>query len=233
MIFLLLCGAAPAMKGTAEQRHLKTDAKSIWIEIDSQVLTGLFCVTGFGLIPWRLRDLIFLMQYRLQHKYYALNKLATIHKGWFRLDDHGPRSDDYIVRKSEGMNPPDLEAANSDGSYHPQHRITRTGEIAPPSKLWLMDAVVWFNVWNTLFQAALCGAMWGLNRRQRPGAVTAILIVAAFGCGIGVGVVALMEGKRIKKIEGRPLIRKATPYDDSVKAGNEKPKPQNFFRRTS
>ena len=53
MLFLLLCNAAPAMcHPTCNDLH---SARRIWIEIDSQILTGLFCVTGFGLIPWRFR----------------------------------------------------------------------------------------------------------------------------------------------------------------------------------
>jgi len=46
------------------------------IEIDSQILNALFCVTGLGLLPWRLRDL-----YLLHRKNY--DKLAVIHQGWY------------------------------------------------------------------------------------------------------------------------------------------------------
>lgn len=64
-----------------------------WLEVDSQILNALFCVTGFGLIPWRFRDLYWLMRYRLcsekkrgrQEKMVGLRRLAGIHKGWFRL----------------------------------------------------------------------------------------------------------------------------------------------------
>jgi hypothetical protein len=55
VLFFLLLGAAPAMN------HPSKDAisspRKIWIEIDSQILNALFCVTGFGLAPWRFRDL--------------------------------------------------------------------------------------------------------------------------------------------------------------------------------
>lgn len=50
MIFLLLIGAADR---TIPDEH----TRKVWIEIDAQVLNGLFCIPGFGLIPWRLRDL--------------------------------------------------------------------------------------------------------------------------------------------------------------------------------
>ena len=51
MLFLILVGAA---------NNTMTDeyTRKIWIEIDSQILNALFCVTGIGFIPWRVRDVI-------------------------------------------------------------------------------------------------------------------------------------------------------------------------------
>ncbi len=64
-----------------------------WIEWDSQVLNALFCVTGFGLIPWRFRDLYYLLQFRMMGKYEGLQRLAGIHRSWIRL----PGSQDLPV----------------------------------------------------------------------------------------------------------------------------------------
>ena len=83
MIFLLLCNAAPAMcYPTYDDIN---SPRRIWIVYDSQILTALFCVTGFGLIPWRFRDLHYLLKYRLQRDQIALRRLAGIHRDWFRL----------------------------------------------------------------------------------------------------------------------------------------------------
>ncbi|CAI4219476.1 unnamed protein product [Parascedosporium putredinis] len=41
--------------------------------------------TGFGLAPWRIRDLYYLMKYRLRGDHLALRRLAGLHPGWFRL----------------------------------------------------------------------------------------------------------------------------------------------------
>lgn len=49
MLFLILVGAANMTMSNEETRKN-------WIEIDSQVLNALFCVTGIGLIPWRVHD---------------------------------------------------------------------------------------------------------------------------------------------------------------------------------
>lgn len=55
MLFLLLCDAAPAMCDTSCNEPSSLRLK--WIGIDSQILSGLFCILGHGLAPWRMRDL--------------------------------------------------------------------------------------------------------------------------------------------------------------------------------
>ncbi|QSS64467.1 hypothetical protein I7I51_01535, partial [Histoplasma capsulatum] len=61
MIFFLLLNAAPALCNSS--CSASNSARKIWIEIDSQILNALFCVTGFGLIPWRFRDFYYLLQW--------------------------------------------------------------------------------------------------------------------------------------------------------------------------
>jgi len=61
MVFLILVGAANKTMPDEETRKK-------WIEIDSQILNALFCVTGIGLIPWRVRDLYHAYSKRNFHK---------------------------------------------------------------------------------------------------------------------------------------------------------------------
>ncbi|KAK6544492.1 hypothetical protein TWF694_001186 [Orbilia ellipsospora] len=206
MIFLLLCNAAPAMRGPYGAND-KRSARSIWIEIDSQVLNALFCVTGFGLIPWRFRDFYYLMRYRTKGDAVALNHLANIHRGWFRVDDKGPRT--YPLRYVGGDEEDLSQSTTTQQTMHSHRTIsrTRTGKHANPTALWKLDLVIWLYVWNTIFQAILAGGMWGMNRYERPAWYTALFIVLGFGSAIGAGVVIGIEGKRIKKIEGSPLAR--------------------------
>ncbi|EWC45304.1 hypothetical protein DRE_00703 [Drechslerella stenobrocha 248] len=212
MIFLLLCNAAPAMRGPYGASDNRS-ARSKWIEIDSQILNALFCVTGFGLIPWRFRDFYYLMRYRIKHDPVALNHLANIHRGWFRADDKGPRT--YPLRYNAN-DEEDLSQSTTtqltqgtQGTQSTYRTIsrTRTGKYAGPSAIWKLDLVIWFYVWNTIFQAVLAGGMWGLNRFDRPAWYTAIFIVLGFGVAIAAGVVIGIEGRRIKKVEGSPLRR--------------------------
>ncbi|KAK9448252.1 uncharacterized protein V1518DRAFT_418451 [Limtongia smithiae] len=60
MLFLILVGAAPAMNHPDGPNGTDNAGKR-WIEIDSQVLNGLFCLTGFGLMPQRTKHLYYLV----------------------------------------------------------------------------------------------------------------------------------------------------------------------------
>jgi hypothetical protein len=161
MLFLLLCNASPAMcKPTCNDIN---SPRRKWIEIDSQILNSLFCVTGFGLIPWRFRDLYWLMVYRLgirgrsqEQRMIGLRKLGGIHRGWFRL----PGCD------KEGENLYADDESNPSIPLPIEKKLTPplTGVRAPPTALWRMDYVIWMNCWNTFLQGCLCGFMWGYNR---------------------------------------------------------------------
>ncbi|GAB7358032.1 hypothetical protein MBLNU230_g0197t1 [Neophaeotheca triangularis] len=99
MLFLLLLNAAPAMcsQDTPENNFDGCNdigsPRRIWVEHTSQILNALFCVTGFGLIPWRFRDFYYLLRWRLcsekkkgrEQKLYGMRKLAGFHRNWFRL----------------------------------------------------------------------------------------------------------------------------------------------------
>lgn len=214
MIFLLLCTAGdprmcwlerpPGSGNWVTDCSSKHTSKSLWIEIDAQVLTGLFCVTAFGLAPWRCRDLWHLMQYRIWHEHLALRKLAAAHKGWFRL----PGSQHL----DPAINPADLIEGRDDEAIkllpHPLTKAPRTPWTAVralPTPLWKMDFVVWMMFGNTIFQVILCGFMWGENRYKRPSWATALFIVLGMLSGIAAGWIQFTESKKIKQREGVPV----------------------------
>ncbi|KAF2006135.1 hypothetical protein P154DRAFT_517833 [Amniculicola lignicola CBS 123094] len=199
MLFLLLCNAAPAMCKPS-CNHIQSPRR-IWIEYDSQILNALFCVTGFGLAPWRFRDLYFWCFWRIggaSRKQQGVRTLAGIHRGWFRL----PGSELLPRNVSATTVNPDDPAVPIPHTKIPD--APPTGHHAPPTKGWKMDWVVWMNMWNTLFQIVLCFWMWHYNRYDRPSWATGTfvalgMIVAA--CG---GLMMFHEGKHIKKVEGVP-----------------------------
>lgn len=202
MIFLLLCNAAPAMcHPTCNDIN---SPRRIWIEIDSQVLTALFCVTGFGLIPWRFRDLWYLCKYRIGKDEMCLRRLAGIHRGWFRL----PGSQDL----APDIGPQDIatQPLNISPSVlpHPPEAMPDpplTGIRAPATAWWKLDFVIWMYVWNTFLQAVLSGLMWGLNRYDRPSWSTGVFVALACIVAAAGGIMVFVEGKRVKGIEGIPV----------------------------
>jgi hypothetical protein len=217
MLFLLLCNAAPAMDHPSANDINSPRRK--WIEIDSQILTGLFCLTAFGLIPWRFRDLYLLLQWRLRGDQTGLRRLAGINRGWFRLPGSDkldvPELEDYPqVRrvdgestKKESLKDKEVESLSDPAQAIPLSSapdIPLTGVRAPPTTLWKLDFVVWSMVWNTLIQIVLCVFMWKYNRYTRPSWATGLFV--ALGCiiaGLG-GLMGWWEGRRVKQIEGVP-----------------------------
>jgi hypothetical protein len=205
MIFLLLCNAAPAMC-TPTCNDINSPRR-IWIEIDAQVLTALFCVTGFGLIPWRFRDLFYLLKYRLNKDQLALRRLAGIHRDWFRLQG----SQNLPVL----LGPENIESEYSnfpEGSIpYPMKSISNaplTGIRANQTPVWKLDYVIWMFVWNTFLQAVLSGIMWGLNRYNRPSWATGLFVALACIAAACGGIMIFMEGKKVKGVEGIPVSEK-------------------------
>ena len=201
MLFLLLCQAAPAMcHPTCNDLY---SPRRKWLEIDSQILNALFCVTGFGLIPWRFRDLYWLLVYRIglrgrtpEQKMLGLRTLAGIHRGWFRLQG----SQNWQQEDSLS----DVDASNPAVPLPLSKRLDRplTGFRAPPTAVWKLDFVIWGNVWNTFFQVCLCGFMWGLNRFHRPSWSTGLFIALACIVAGAAGIMMFVEGKKVKRWEG-------------------------------
>ncbi|CRK36040.1 hypothetical protein BN1708_006898 [Verticillium longisporum] len=185
MLFFLLLKAAPAMN------HPSADAdnspRKIWLEISSQILNALFCVTGFGLAPWRFRDLYYYIRAVNFKKQTAMRKLANQNKSWFRPPAWaaGDGGDGIVVDEDSS------EIAS-----------TFTGKRAPPTPLWKLGFTIWMMVLNTFLQAVLCGFMWGYNRFDRPSWATGTFI--ALGCGVAMaaGLMSWWESRKVKKIEG-------------------------------
>jgi hypothetical protein len=233
MLFLLLLNAAPAMCWAldAQQGWIRDcdnlqSSRRIWLETDSQILNALFCVTAFGLIPWRFRDLYYLLRWRLmpkkyglQQKLYGLRTLGGIYQGWVRLPgshtlDHMSLAEyNAVAFPNTDLSLTAYEAnlpSVQNNALDPRvpWKLTKTppkpltGVRAPPTALWKIDFFVWCNVWNTLFQVCLCGFMWGMSRFDRPSWSTGLFIgLSCVVSGVG-GIMSFLEGKKIKRIEG-------------------------------
>ncbi|KAG9788804.1 hypothetical protein KCU88_g1664, partial [Aureobasidium melanogenum] len=249
MIFFVLLKAAPAM--CHPNCEDDSSARQKWIEIDSQILNALFCVTAFGLFPWRARDFYYLMRWRLLGDQLCHRRLAGIYRSWYRLpgsdklpenlgpppvyDKKHPRtpespppfSDEEIVKLEE--NP----AIPIPVTSMPEAPLT--GVRAPPSKSWTLDLVVWMYILNTGFQVCLCVWMWHFNRFNRPSWGTGVFITLGCLVGICAGICVFVEGSRIKRIEGIPVqeydvLESVEDYQER-KAKEEKKEAKKSARR--
>jgi hypothetical protein len=230
MIFFLLLNAAPAMC-VPDCNDIDSPRRK-WIEWDAQILTGLFCVTAFGLAPWRFRDLYYLLKYRILRKESALRQLAGIHKSWFRLRG----SQDLPVHIGPDNLPDDVPRTCVPLPERNMPSAPLTGTRAPATKVWKLDFVIWSMVLNTLFQVALCGIMWGMTRYNRPSWATGFLVAMACVIAMVGGLVIFLEGKKIKSIEGVPCTEQdlerlardkeqGIPHYNNIK--DKKPKQEN------
>lgn len=144
--------------------------RRIWIEIDSQVLTALFCVTAFGLAPWRFRDFYYLMKWRICRNNNAIRRLAAWHSSWFRL----PGSQNLHPLSNTPVFDEDDESLPIPSEKAPDPPLT--GIRAAPTSSWRMDFVIWMMFLNTVFQVVLCYYMWGMNRFERPSWATGLFV---------------------------------------------------------
>ncbi|RWA11109.1 hypothetical protein EKO27_g4007 [Xylaria grammica] len=209
MIVLLIGEAAPELCWV----HGKYDCdnidspRRIWIEIDSQVLTALFSATGFGLAPWRIRDLYLLLRYRIHKDQKALRRLAGVHRAWLRLEGSdelpptlGPKNvEETTVPYDVNSVPYPLETIPDPPP---------TGVRAPPSKLWKMDFIAWFNIWYIIFQGFLAGFMWALSRYNRPPWTTGLFFALTFITSSAAGIMEASQVLNIRAIEGVPLTKR-------------------------
>ncbi|KAI4599418.1 hypothetical protein KJ359_001860 [Pestalotiopsis sp. 9143b] len=197
MLFFLLLKAAPAMNyPTADDDN---SPRKKWLEIDSQILNALFCVTGFGLAPWRFRDFYWFLRVIFSRNKAAMQKLAAQNSGWFRPPAwyHG----------QEGTGNGAAARTSSDDVVPAMvKRPTFTGERAPPTALWKLGLTIFMMVLNTAFQVVLSYYMWAYNRIDRPTWATGTFI--GLGCGVSAiaGLVSWWEGRKVKKIEGPDVV---------------------------
>jgi hypothetical protein len=193
MLFFLILKAAPAMNHP-DGGDADSSPRKIWIEIDSQILNALFCLTAWGLAPWRFRDLWWVCVWRFgpdtESASKAIRRLAARNVSWFRLQEN-----DLMDHEEAGVDPSLIR------------RSTFSGEKAPPTASWKMDFVVWMMVLNTLLQVGMAYMMWAYNRIDRPTWGAGLFI--GLGCAVSMfgGLMCWWEGRKIKKIEGPKVVK--------------------------
>ncbi|KAF7292416.1 hypothetical protein HMN09_01225700 [Mycena chlorophos] len=183
------------------------NTQGFWVEVSSQVVNGLFTVTGLGLIPSRVLDTyrVFWIWYykRRTRRLRAKAGLPTL----FDEDDlPDPAYDPNYVhvltdKEQKFLHRQQVKFAKHQTWYRAHG--TETHRAFPINTALLICCL---NDGNSIFQIMLCGTMWGLNRFQRPAWSTGCLIPASFLCGIFAAVfiaVGSSKTKRIDKVRAR------------------------------
>jgi len=176
--------------------------QDFWVEICEQILNGLFCLTGIGLIPWRIVDtyrMIKIWYYKRRTR--KLRRKAGLPELYDKDDLPDPMFDPNYVHVLTDKQHAELHHQQklfmkSQTWYRPHG--TETHRAFPINRALL---ICLFNDGNSVFQCMLAGCMWGLNRFMRPPWTTALLIPLAFGCGITSGVLIWRGGKKTKRTE--------------------------------
>jgi hypothetical protein len=174
MLFFLLLNVGSMSK----------ERKEIWIEIDSQILNALFCLTSWGLAPWRIRDTYWLLVWHFgsaKSSNKSITQLAKRNSSWYR------------------MRKPNSEVSSCDDRAV---RETLTGNVAPPTKTWKMDFVVINMLLNSLFQVGMAAFMWAYNRHTRPAYGVGLFIGLGCFSSLLAGIMSWWEGRKVKLIEG-------------------------------
>jgi hypothetical protein len=197
-----------------------TTTQDFWVEVCEQIENGLFCLTGIGLIPWRLID-----TYRMTKIWYyksltrKLRKKAGLPQLYDKDDLPDPTFDPNYVhvltdKQEYELHHQQKKFMKSQTWYRPHG--TETHRAFPINTAMLICLL---NDGNSVFQCMLAACMWSLNRFNRPAWTTGLLIPLAFGCGICSGVLIWQGGKKTKRTERvEERLRRVLEMDQSQHA---------------
>lgn len=191
------------------------NTQGFWVEVCSQILCGLFTVTGIGLIPTRALD-----TYRIYKIWHYKRKTTKLRDKaglpqLFDVDDlPDPAYDPSFVhvlteREQQDLHHQQVKFRESQTWYRPHGTVTH--------RAFPINTALWICLFidgNSAFQVMLSGCMWSMNRFERPAWTTGSLIPASFLCGIISAILIWRGGKltrRTEKIEN--TLRTALAMD--------------------
>ncbi|KAF2442381.1 hypothetical protein P171DRAFT_433894 [Karstenula rhodostoma CBS 690.94] len=185
--------------------------QAYFIEICDQILTALFCVVGIGLAPWRAID-TYHMTYvaKYAHKTWRLRK----ERGLPALRNHNelptlPDTHNWEVDQDQDgeAEQPVLTTAEQEKLEHHQNKLANSHTFYKPHEtnthnafsVRLLIAIVVLLDCHSLFQMALGGTTWGIYYKERPKALTAVILTCSISCNISAGITISIGDKRSRK----------------------------------
>ncbi|KAF9476510.1 hypothetical protein BDN70DRAFT_812160 [Pholiota conissans] len=198
------------------------NTQGFWVEVSSQIETGLFTLTSIGLIPSRALDTYRIFKiWMYKQRTTKLREKAGLPQ-LFDVDDlPDPVYDPNYVHvlteeEQEDLHRQQRKFQHSQTWYRAHGTETHR---AFPINMALL--ICFLNDGNSIFQIFLCGTMWGLNRFERPAWTTGLLIPASFLCGIAAAIIIWKGGERTKRVEEvkerlRAALANKPPPDDQL-----------------
>jgi hypothetical protein len=188
--------------------------QAYFVEICDQVLTALFCVVGITMFPFRIVDTYHMIYVaHFAHRTWRLRK----EKGLRDLKDHNelPRQSIAIDRdelpeeeeEEEAEEQPVLTAEEQKKLEYHQGKIAKSHTFYRPTETYthhafsirLLIAIVVLLDCHSIFQCALGGTTWGIYYKDRPKALTAVILSCSLTCNITAGIIIGRGDKRSRK----------------------------------
>lgn len=217
------------------------NTQGFWVEVCSQVVCGLFTITGIGLIPTRALDTYRIYKiWHYKHKTTKLRDKAGLPQLFDADDLPDPAYDPTFVhvlteREQQDLHYQQVKFRESQTWYRPHGTVAH--------RAFPINTALWICLFvdgNSAFQVILSSCMWSMNRFERPAWTTGSLIPASFLCGI-ISAVLIWRGgqltRRTKQIEN--TLRTALAVDKCdgllhVPTGNiSTNSPNNLPKQTS
>lgn len=186
--------------------------QAYFIEICDQILTALFCVVGIGMAPWRAIDtyhMAFVAKYA--HKTWRVRR----ERGLPALKNHNelparPPAHPWETHAEQQQQEDELPVLNSTEQTkleHHQSKLSSSHTFYKPHEtdthhafsVRLLIAIVTLLDCHSLFQMALGGTTWGIYYKDRPKALTAVILSCSISCNITAGVLISIGDRRSRK----------------------------------
>ncbi|KAG2141790.1 uncharacterized protein EDB93DRAFT_1089213 [Suillus bovinus] len=178
------------------------NTQGFWVEVCSQVVCGLFTVTGIGLIPARALDTYRICKiWHYKHRTTKLRDKASLPQLLDVDDLPDPVYDPTFVhvlteQEQQDLHHQQVKFRESQTWYRPHGTVTHRA-FPINTALWiclLTDG-------NSAFQVILSSCMWSMNRFERPAWTTGTLIPASFLCGIVAAILIWRGGQLTRRTE--------------------------------
>ncbi|KAH8733053.1 hypothetical protein GQ44DRAFT_696859 [Phaeosphaeriaceae sp. PMI808] len=191
--------------------------QAYFVEICDQVLTALFCVVGITMFPFRIVDTYHMAYVALYaHRTWRLRK----EQGLAKLKDHNelPRqsmaidrdNQEQIIQEQVEEVQEELPVLSDEEQkkleYH-QEKLAKSHTFYRPTETYthnafsirLLITIVVLLDCHSMFQCALGGTTWGIYYKDRPKALTAVILSFSLTCNITAGILISRGDKRSRK----------------------------------